>query len=234
VNISLDKHYEYSRFIEDIVSVQALASLRAFYTDDAGYALAKQTDTDLLNLLEGLQGGATTDGSYAAAVIGSDGSTNYDDAANTNTGNGAALADAGIRKMTQTLDDVDVPISERFMVIPPVEKKTLLGLSRFTEQAFVGEVGKKNSIRNGKVGDIYGMEVYVSTNAPSITADDASTAYRVGGMLHKSALAHAEQMAVRSQSQYKQEWLADLFTADCIYGVGELRNDAGIAFVVPA
>jgi len=25
-----------------------------------------------------------------------------------------------------------------------------------------------------------------------------------------------------------------LFTADTIYGVGELRNDAGLAFVIPA
>ena len=234
VNISINKHYEYSRLIEDIVAKQAQASLRAFYTDDSGYALAKQVDTDLLALFEGFQGGGTTDGSYAAAVIGSDGSTAYNDAANTNTGNGAALADAGVRKMAQTLDDVDVPLMDRCIVIPPVEKKNLLGLSRFTEQAFVGELGGGNSIRTGKVGDMYGMEVYVSTNAQAITADDTSTAYRIGGMFHKSALAHVEQMAIRTQSQYKQEWLADLYTADTLYGVGELRNDAGIAFVVPS
>ena len=41
VVVSIDKHYEYSRMIEDIVGVQALDSLRRFYTDDAGYALAK-------------------------------------------------------------------------------------------------------------------------------------------------------------------------------------------------
>jgi hypothetical protein len=41
-------------------------------------------------------------------------------------------------------------------------------------------------------------------------------------------------MSVRSQTQYKQEYLGDLFTADTIYGVGELRDDAGLAFVVPA
>jgi len=38
VQISIDKHFEYSRFIEDIVGVQALDSMRRFYTDDAGYA----------------------------------------------------------------------------------------------------------------------------------------------------------------------------------------------------
>ena len=37
-----------------------------------------------------------------------------------------------------------------------------------------------------------------------------------------------EQMGVRTQTQYKQEFLGDLFTADMIYGTGELRDDAGI------
>jgi hypothetical protein len=53
-------------------------------------------------------------------------------------------------------------------------------------------------------------------------------------MLHKDAMVFAEQVGVRTQTQYKQEYLGDLFTADTIYGVGELRNDAGLAFVVPA
>ena len=50
VQVAIDKHYEYSRMIEDIVDVQALSSLRQFYTSDAGYALAKQVDTDLFAL----------------------------------------------------------------------------------------------------------------------------------------------------------------------------------------
>jgi hypothetical protein len=50
VQVLINKHYEYSRLIEDIVEVQALASLRKFYTDDAGYALALRVDTDLLNM----------------------------------------------------------------------------------------------------------------------------------------------------------------------------------------
>ena len=50
VVVLIDKHYEYSRFIEDITSVQALSSMRQFYTEDAGYALARQVDTDLIQL----------------------------------------------------------------------------------------------------------------------------------------------------------------------------------------
>ena len=270
VAIDIDKHYEYSRLIEDIVAVQALDQYRTFYTDDAGYALAKQVDQDLHLLGATLQGGSIAGATnlYEAAVIGSDGSTTFSGAANSNTGNGAALADAGIRQMIQTLDDVDVPMEERVFIIPPVEKKNLLGLSRFTEQAFTGEMGNGNSIRNGYVGDLYGIPVYVSSQCPWIhvnsvtgtqsvtftstaptaasfadafgltvdwdTSSPTDTKYRAGMLLHKSAIAHVEQMDVRTQTQYKQEWLADLFTADTLYGVGELRDDAGLAFVVPA
>jgi hypothetical protein len=47
-------------------------------------------------------------------------------------------------------------------------------------------------------------------------------------------MALAEQVSVRTQSQYKQEYLADLFTADTIYGVAELRDNGGYAVLVPA
>tara|TARA_R100001082_G_scaffold90419_1_gene56905 strand:+ start:4843 stop:5796 length:954 start_codon:yes stop_codon:yes gene_type:complete len=233
-DISINKHFEYSRLIEDIVGVQAIDSYRKFYTDDAGFALAKKVDTNLHELFEGLQG-ATADGSsYTAGVIGSDGTTAFNDAANTNTGNGTAIADAGLRKVIQTLDDADVPLSERYLVIAPVEKKNLMGLSRFTEQAFVGEGGPANTIRNGHIGDVYGVPVYVSTNVVNFNADDGSTAYRANCLFHRSAFGYVEQMGVRSQTQYMQEYLSDLFTADTIYGVGELRNDAGVCIISPA
>ena len=78
-NLSIDKHYEYSVLIEDIAEVQALSSLRKFYTDDAGYALAKQVDNDLATLFEVFSNNAAAPGvvggtgaaMYEKAVIGS-------------------------------------------------------------------------------------------------------------------------------------------------------------------
>lgn len=233
VQVSINKHYEYSFLVEDITAIQSLSTMRRFYTDDAGYALATQIDTDLHALGEGLQGGTVGAGTYAAAVIGGDGTTLYDQTANTNTGNGTTLTDAGLRKMIQTLDDADVPMMGRSIVLPPVEKNTLLGIDRFVLWTNVGEAAGANSIRNGKIGDIYGMEVYVSTNCATETAADTTTEYRVGMMFHKDAFVFAEQMGVRTQASYKQEYLGDLFTADTVYGTAELRDDAGIAFVVP-
>ena len=227
VTVSIDKHYEYSKLIEDIAEVQALASMRKFYTDDAGYALAKQVDTDLFALAEGLQGGTvggTGAASYENAVKGSDGTTAYTG----NSSNAADITDAGIRRMLLTLDDADVPMDNRVMVVPPICANDMLGINRFTEQQFIGS---GDAIKTGKIGQIYGVDIFISSNCPSASGN--SGADRVGVLMHKDALVLAEQVGVRSQTQYKQEYLGDLFTSDTIYGVAELRNDAGVAFVVP-
>jgi N4-gp56 family major capsid protein len=222
VQVLINQHYEYSRLIEDITEVQALASLRKFYTADAGYALAKRVDTDLLQLGRGVRGGNGTI-AYNKAVIGSDGSTDY-------TGsNEAALTDAAIRKVIQTLDDADVPMDGRYLVIPPVARNTLMGLARFTEQAFTGEAAGGNTIRNGQIGDVYGVKVFVSTNCETATGDA-----RIALMFHKDAFVLAEQMGVRSQVQYKQEYLSTLYTADMLYGVKELRDEAAVAIAIAA
>ncbi len=236
----IDQHWEYSRLIEDVLSIQADDSLRRFYTDDAGYALAKRVDTDLHG--EGAKFAAgdaapTVEGSaYSKAFIGTPSAgalVAWDPAANTNAGNAAVLTDEGIRLLIQALDDSDVPSRDRYLVIPPVEKKNLLGIDRFTEQSFVGEVGMGNSIRNGRVGDVYGVEVFVSTNCANVAADDASTDQRACLMFQKEALLMIEQLRPRVQTQYKQEYLADLFTADILYGTGVLRPEGGVAIVVP-
>lgn len=225
---TIDQHWEYSRFIEDIVTVQAMPSMKRFYTDDAGYALAKRIDTFLHSKGANLQSGT----SYSAAKVG-DGTTTWSASANANAGNAAALTDEGIRRLIQILDDADVPGRGRAFVVPPVEKRRLLGLSRFTEQAFTGENGSGNPIRNGLIGDLYGVPVYVSSNCATVAAADASTDQYAGLLIHSDALVFINQMSPRMQTQYKLEWLADLFTADTIFGGGVLRGESGVAFIVP-
>jgi N4-gp56 family major capsid protein len=231
INISIDQHYEYSKLIEDIAEVQSLASMRKFYTDDAGYALATQVDTKLGTLWEALQGGTVAGdnaASWEAAYIGSTGNTLYTG----NSSNAADITDAGIRALMLKLDNADVPMDNRSLIVPPIAANDMLGINRFTEQQYIGS---GDAIRTGKIGMIYGVDVYISSNVPTTTQSGGGGATdRVGCLMHKDALVFAEQVGVRSQTQYKQEYLGDLFTSDTIYGVGELRNDAGVAFVVPA
>jgi hypothetical protein len=227
VVITIDKHFEYSRLIEDIVNVQALPSLRRFYTDDAGYALGVQVDSDIWSLFETIGDG--TGGDFENSRV-----FTFDDT----TGLGAAYAgtagdgynDAGFRRAIQYLDDADVPMDGRAFVIPPVLRNVLMGTPRYTEQAFTGEVGAGNTIRNGRVGNLYGIEVYISNNAPALETGAA----RLAGLFHKEAFTLVEQMGVRSQTQYKQEYLADLLTSDTLYGTKTVRPDSAVGFVVPA
>ena len=218
VQVSINKHYEYSRLIEDIVEAQALNSMRNFYTADAGYALAKQVDTDLVQLGRSANGGTAGAAAYAAAYIGGDGTTAYVAASN----NESALTDAAIRRTIQRLDDNDTPMDNRFFLIPPSSRNTLMGLSRYTEQAFVGN---GNAIRTGEIGNLYGIPVFTSSNADTTSGSGAA---RVCLMGHKDAMVLVEQVGVRSQVQYKQEYLATLFTSDTLYGVAALRSAATV------
>lgn len=228
--ITINQHWHYARLIEDIVQVQALDSMRKFYTDDAGYALAQKVDTFILAF-----GGDfnKTSTAYDGAFIGGDGTTAWDGTANSNAGNATELSDSAIRRSIQRLDDLDVPGTGRSWVLPPVEKRKLLGISRFTEQAFVGEAGA-GGIRNGLVGDLYGTSVYVTSNAATVADAGAATDQRAVLYFHKDAIVYAEQMAPRSQSQYKLEWLGDLFVSDILFGGTTVRPNSGIALIVPS
>jgi len=221
VQVLINKHFEVSRLIEDIVSVQALSSLRRFYTDDAGYALAKRVDSSVIQLGRGVNGGDGT-ADYTGAYSGADGTTAY-------TGTAGALTDAAIRRSIQRLDDNDVPMDGRFLIVPPSSRNTLMGLARYTEQAFVGEVGSANTIRNGEIGNLYGIPVFVSSNADTATDGD-----RICLLGHKEFAVLVEQQGIRAQTQYKQEFLGTLFTSDTIYGVKELRDGSAVALAVPA
>ena len=225
--ISINQHWEYSRLIEDIVEAQALSSLRQFYTDDAGYALGLQVDTSIIRLGRGVQGGGGTN-AYSGAFSGADGTTAYVAGANTGLG---ALTDAAIRRSIQRLDDQDVPMDNRFLIVPPSTRNTLMGIARFTEQAFVGEAGGSNTIRNGEIGNVYGIPVFVTSNADTTSG---TTACRICLLAHRDFGVLVEQVGVRTQTQYKQEYLGTLFTADVLYGVGELRDGAAVALAVPA
>jgi len=229
VVVTVNKHYEYSRLIEDIVQVQALDSLRQFYTQDAGYALAKQIDSDLFQLGKTL-GDGTSSFVHSASFY-SDATTGLTLYAEDQVITSDLLTDAAFRKLIQKMDDADVPMDGRVFVIPPSVRNTIMGIDRYVSSDFVNGQG----VSNGKLGQLYGIDIYVTSNCPEVESAAANTAgdRLVGALLiHKDTFILAEQMAVRSQKQYKQEYLADLYTADTLYGVKTYRPDAGFVLVV--
>ena len=200
--VTIDQHFEYSRLIEDITDVQALNSLRRFYTEDAGYALATNVDSALI---------AEAGTGFTAQKVFATGG--IDD-----TGAAVAFNDAGFRAAIQILDDNNVPGDNRVFVIPPAVKREMLGVSQYISSDFV--TGKP--VTNGKIGSLYGVDIFVSTNLATAGGETDCL------LFHKDALVIAEQLGVRVQTQYKQEFLADLMTADTLYGVETYRAESGV------
>ena len=232
VLVTINKHFEYSRMIEDITEAQALASLRQFYTGDAGYALGKQVDDDLFTLGKSFGDG---DGSnfITSATFYNDASTGTTAYAVDTIVPADVFADSFLRDMVQKLDDADAPMDGRFLVIPPSMRNAIMGIDRYVSSDFVNGQG----VVNGKIGELYGIDIYVSTNCPTLetASENGATA---GGIIrgalmgHKDTMVLAEQQGVRSQTQYKQEFLGTLYTADRLYGTQVLRPETGFMLAV--
>jgi len=232
VQVLINKHFEYSRFIEDITEVQALASLRKFYTEDAGYALAKKVDDELMALGKafGDSDGADWVHSNSYFIDASTGLTSY--AVDTVT-TSDVFTDAGFRKLIQLMDDADVPMDGRKFVIPPSLRNAIMGIDRYNSTDFVDGKG----VQTGKIGTLYGIDIFVSSNCPTIeTAGDntAGDAVKAALLVHTDTMVLAEQLGVRSQQQYKQEYLSTLYTADTLFGTKVIRPEAGFVLAVNA
>ena len=239
LTVDIDRHFEYSRLIEDIVEVQALNSLRQFYTEDAGYALATKIDTDLHSCGTGFGDGgsvvfsgtvAPTDYQHTGCFFNDGGTTTqYTDDTMVAAD---VFTDAFFRNMIQKLDDNNVPMESRVLIIPPSVRNTIMGIDRYVSSDFVSG----STVNSGLIGNLYGVDVYVSANCATIEAAGDNTASsidtRAALLFHKDAIVLAEQQSVRSQTQYKQEYLSTLYTADCLYGVQVYRPEAGFVLAV--
>ena len=232
VQVLIDQHFEYSRFIEDIVETQALSSLRSFYTDDAGYALAKKVDDTLIALGKSFGDGDASDWVHSNVYY-IDSSTGLTLYAEDTVVTGDVFTDAGFRKLIQLMDDADVPMDGRKFAIPPSLRNAIMGVDRYNSSDFVDGRG----VNNGQIGKLYGIDIYVSSNMPTIeTAADNSVgdAVKAALLFHTDTMVFAEQLGVRSQTQYKQEYLSTLYTADTLFGVKVVRPEAGFVLAVNA
>jgi len=134
VDISIDKHKETTFHIEDILKTQANRDLMSVYTNQAGYAIAKQIDTDLAALASGF---TQTKGTYNTAIT----------------------TDVVLDSI-QELDDEDVPEENRYFVFRPDVKRDLLDLAAYTSSDYVD--GKP--VQTGNIGSLYGVQTFMSNN----------------------------------------------------------------------
>lgn len=143
--IVIDKYKESSFMIEDIVGIQAAYGLRSFYTQEAGYALSRDLDNFLLGLRADIN-------AYTGQVV-------WNTSTGASGGTPLALNRAAILAAKQILDEADVPMMGRKLVVSPGQYNDLLTVDEFISADYVN--GRPTS--SGTVGTLFGMEVLMTT-----------------------------------------------------------------------
>ena len=200
--ITINKHYESSFLVEDLVKVQAAYDLRSDYTQAAAYAIAEKVDGSLATDM-------TTEFKSDGYAYGA-----Y----------GTALNDTLILAVNRYLSENKAPRSDRAIVVHPKGEAEMLAIDKYVRY---DALGTGEAIKTGKIGTIYGAEVFMSQNL--VYLDTATDEYN-SLFFHKDAWAIAMQMEPRTQAQYKQEYLGFLVTVDVLYGSAQLRP--GFGFVL--
>jgi len=205
-DISIDQHWESSFYVEDILEAQSKINLMSEYTSKAGYAIAAKIDSLLAGLYSGL-----------SQSVG-DGST--------------AITDANIIAGVKKLDLADAPESDRYFDIRANGKADILAIDKFVLRTGPGWGPQDSPILNGAkangfFGDIYGMKVYVSNNL-IVAAGTPTVCHNL--MFQKEAFGLAMQESPRTQTQYQQEYLANLVTVDTIFGLAEMRDTFAVDY----
>ena len=200
--ITINRHYESSFLVEDLVATQSNYNTRSDYTQAAAYAISEKVDADI------------------AAVMTTTWKTNSD----AYGAYGTALNDTLILAVNRYLSEAKAPRSDRSIVVHPKGEAEMLAIDKYVRYDALGVGGDQNSIKNGKIGRIYGADVYMSQNL--VYLDTATDEYN-SLFFHKEAAAIAMQVDPRTQAQYKQEHLGWLVTVDVLYGVTTLRDNFG-------
>lgn len=200
--IPINKHYESSFIVEDLVKTQSAYDLRSDYTQAAAYAIAEKVDSS----------------------IATDMTSTWKTASQAYGAYGTPLNDNLILTVNRYLSENKAPRSDRSIVVHPKGEAELLAIDKYVRYDALGVGGDNNSITNGKIGRIYGADVYMSQNL--VYLDTATDEYN-HLFFHKEAWAVAMQIEPRTQAQYKQEYLGWLVTVDVLYGHTSLRSNFG-------
>lgn len=203
--ITINRHYESSFLVEDILATQSAYDTRSDYTKAAAYAIAEKIDSDIATTV-------TTEwksGGYAYGAY------------------GTAISDALILSVNRYLTENKAPRSERYIVVHPKGEQEMLSIDKFVRYDSLGQPANENPTKVGKIGQVYGAEVFVTQNL--VYLDTATDEYN-SLFFHKEAAAIALQKSPRTQASYQQEYLGWLVTVDVLYGITTLRD--GFGFVL--
>ena len=113
----------------------------------------------------------------------------------------------------ERLNEQNVPMSDRFIAIPPKQERFILAIE---EIIHLEKYGTTDAIQNGEIGKIFGFKILLTTSAN--LNDDSFLAY------HRSAVAYGTQISPKFETDRNVAKLVDEYTLSQLYGVQLLDN----------
>jgi len=193
VDLTIDKAKYFGVNVSDVLDYQAKPNLMGMFTDDASKQMAIAIDTGVLlgvfNQGAAANKGATAGAKSASYNLGTDNAPLTLTAANT-----VALFTA----LSSTLDEQNVPDTDRFIVIDPATRNWLMQ-SPLAQAYVTGD--DKSILRNGKIGMIDRFTIYVSNLLPTAAAGFDFSGVVQGGSAKRRALIAGHKTAITFASQ---------------------------------
>ena len=199
VTLTINTWYEAPVDIDDQSAQESQVDLEEYAQTESAYAIKVAMDSAAAALLNDL-------GGYTDSGYGTDGQT---------------LSDDILLYLKETLDEADVPTTDRSLILDPSGLADILKIDKLVSADYVA---RKGAIENGIIGNsVYGCVVRVTNN---LTA--ASTgAY--GCMLHKNAIGGAATIN-KSWVWHYLDLHQTRYQSEALWGVVEVRDDFGIPF----
>jgi len=213
----------YSKGSTTITPEQLTDAQRALYIDQSKYFAFELDDIDAAQSVGGELTTALTEATYGLRDVANQyvaGLYTQAQSANqlgTISVTTAAGAYTVLRRLRTALNKANVPMENRYVVVPPFFEGLLLEDDRFVR---VDASGSDQGLRNGIIGRALGFDVMMSNNAPLVTGDD--WAVQAG---HPSAIAYAESI-VKVESYRPQDAFSDAIKGLHVYGAKVIRPDA--------
>lgn len=218
--ISIDDLLIAPVFIPSIDEAMNHFDYRSIYSTEAGRALAKQWDINVLQV--GILAARAS-----ATITGGNGGSNV---VNANFGtSGSALA-SGLFSAAQALDEKDVPGMERAAYFKPAQYYLLAqNLNAINE-----DWGGKGSYSEGSVIKIADIEIVKTNHLPSTNVNTGPSAYQGdftntrGLVMHKAAAGTVKLMDLATEMEYQIREQGTLLVSKYAIGHGILRPECAV------
>ena len=192
VPIIVNQYWEAPVVLDDMTDLQSQVNLVRYSQLESGIAIATKMDGTLCDLFSSLDTNKGTDG--------------------------AAMTDNVIINCIETLDEANVPTTERSWIFDPSVRADMYKIDKFVRTDYV----RMAVVPTGMLGEIYGSRVYITNN---LTVQSTGN---YGAYLHKRALAIIAQE--KSRVDLVRQPLKHQITINttALWGVKEMRGTFGI------